>query len=186
MALLWKVLIGMFLTLPVGAYYAGTVVGPYDTATPPSAPSATSPEAPGSTSPEGPELEPGPSQAPPDGASLASWSDARAENTPAEPERSVKDEEPSPDARLRQGEPTDQPSEPTAESPSGSPSESPSESPAENPSESPDDGSTGSPDGTGDPADGASGVPSEEPAGDPSAGTSSQSTTDGSTELGGF
>ena len=35
MPVLWKALLGMLLTLPAGAYVAGTIVGPYDTATPP-------------------------------------------------------------------------------------------------------------------------------------------------------
>jgi hypothetical protein len=34
MAVVWKVLVGMLLTLPAGAYVAGTIVGPYETSTP--------------------------------------------------------------------------------------------------------------------------------------------------------
>jgi hypothetical protein len=42
----WKVLVGMLLTLPAGAYVAGTIVGPYETSTP---------SQPGQISPTGPQ-----------------------------------------------------------------------------------------------------------------------------------
>ncbi|HEX6874367.1 MAG TPA: hypothetical protein VF165_01795 [Nocardioidaceae bacterium] len=51
MPVLWKALLGMLLTFPAGAYVAGTIVGPYDTATPPH---QASPAAPGSPTPRAP------------------------------------------------------------------------------------------------------------------------------------
>lgn len=45
MPVVWKALLGMLLTLPAGAYVAGTIVGPYDAPQPPgqSAPAPGSP-----------------------------------------------------------------------------------------------------------------------------------------------
>lgn len=133
MPVLWKVLVSAtLLILPLGAYVAGKIVGPYDTATPPqqevpsrAGPSSATPSAPAATS-----VDARSPQGPSDLTGLATWSvrnrdsgrpssdkGARASNDPGRL---------TPDARARRAESQPQPSEQSTPSASSTDSPSPS------------------------------------------------------------
>lgn len=176
MALMWKVLVGLFLTVPAGAYVAGTVVGPYDTAAPPG---------PGVTSPPGPTSEPPAAPSPRPAGNLPAtastdtviFGPALGTHAVESERRTFKRREPGddrettgPEVFLRHGRaPTDQLDEESTESPTDSGSESPtpdssqtpddtsseapgdttSETPDNTTTQAPDDSTTDTPDGTG-------------------------------------
>jgi hypothetical protein len=151
MPVVWKVLAALFLVLPVAAYVAGTLVGPYDTPAPrnPVVSPSVSTTAPGS---------PGPRSGPDEGAAgpadVDGWSrvgGAGAEPSPAEPTETDADE-PTTEAAPRQSRrdtPSDTPGGVTTTAvPSDSVTESTSPIPSESPTETPDETPTETADGS--------------------------------------
>lgn len=155
MPMMWKVLIGLFLTLPAGAYAAGVIVGPPQ---PPAQP-VPAVSAPGTQSPPDPKA-PRTTQAP---EPPASAEEAGSPDTgqPVRPPRSHRSAADNGDAARKSDGPSEEP-EPTSTptpsavptgDPSGDPSntspepspEMPTDPPTQTPSDDPSDGLTESP-----------------------------------------